>query len=257
MPSAPEFAIAALRWLEYAGLLGFTGVVVIRRLSMMRPAILWARPSMRTALTAALVGGIGVVGAEALRTGHLSLPGVVRVAAEGLALGLCIYGRPWSAPIAFIAEVALAFGGHAAAVVPSGGAIFTDAVHILAAGMWAGGILVLATLRPPGGWREDEGRVMLDRFGRVAVLAFAITALTGVIRATQAVAGLSDLWGTPYGFVLSLKTAGVIVMLAMSAIVWRRGWRYARAEGIVVLLVLAATAVLAAFPMPPTPLLQE
>jgi hypothetical protein len=42
-----------------------------------------------------------------------------------------------------------------------------------------------------------------------------------------------------------------VVMVAMSALLWRRGFRYAQAEGVLVLLVLAATAVLAAFPFPP------
>jgi putative copper export protein len=122
---------------------------------------------------------------------------------------------------------------------------------VLSAGMWAGGILVLSYLRPPTGWRGGEGRVMLERFGRVAFLAFAITALTGVLRATEELRGLSDLWATQYGLVLSAKTAGVLVMVAMSALVWKRGLPASRAEGVVVLLVLAATALLAAFPMPP------
>jgi putative copper export protein len=256
VPSAPEFAIAALRWLEYVGLLGFIGVVVIRRLSGQRPHIHWAHPSMQPALTAALAGGLGVVGAEALRTGHLTIEGVVRVLAEGIALVMCVAGRRAVVVPVLVAEVALAFSGHAALVNPNGGAIFTDAIHVLSAGAWAGGILVLATLRPPGGWAGAEGRAMLERFGRVALLAFVVTALTGAIRATQAVGDLTDLWATPYGVVLSLKIAGVLVMAATSAVVWRRGWRYARAEGVVVLLVLAATAILAAFPMPPTPQVQ-
>jgi hypothetical protein len=40
-------------------------------------------------------------------------------------------------------------------------------------------------------------------------------------------------------------------MVAFSAFAWRRGWRFARVEGVVVLLVLASTALLAAFPIPP------
>jgi len=136
-------------------------------------------------------------------------------------------------------------------VSPAVGAIFTDSLHVLSAGMWAGGILVLSYLQPPSGWRGGEGRAMLERFGRVAFIAFAVTALTGVLRATEELRGLSDLWATQYGVVLSAKSAGVVVMIAMSALVWRRGLPLARAEGAVVLLVLVATAVLAAFPMPP------
>jgi len=154
-------------------------------------------------------------------------------------------------PPAIAAVGALPFAGHAVQVNPAAGAIFTDVIHVLSAGMWAGGILVLATLSPPGGWGGADGGAMLQRFGRVAVLAFAITALTGVIRALDGVHALSGLWTTEYGLVLSVKTAGVLVMVAMSAFLWRRGSPSARYEGWVVLLVLAATAVLAVSPVPP------
>jgi putative copper export protein len=252
MSPPTDLAVAALRWLEYAGLLGFVGVVVMRRLAAMRPPITWARPSMLPALAAAFLGGLALVSIDALRSGHPSVLGIVRVAAEGVALGLCLgRGGSWVVPPGIFAAAALAFAGHAASVNPAAGAIFTDSTHVLSAGAWAGGILVLATLRPPDGWRGDEGGAMLQRFGRVAFLAFAITALTGALRATEELRGVGDLWSTQYGLVLSLKTAGVLVMVGMSALVWRRGFRYARAEGALVLIVLAATAVLAAFPMPP------
>src|SRR5690348_17740826 len=57
-------------------------------------------------------------------------------------------------------------------------------VHVLAAGMWAGGILALAILRPPGGWAAPEARDLIERFGRVAVVAFVVAAMTGLLRAT-------------------------------------------------------------------------
>lgn len=251
LPPIADLAVAGFRWLEYVGLIGFIGVVVVRRLAAMGPLITWARPRMQPALAGAFIGGVGVVTSEALRVGHLSAFGVVRVAAEGLALGLCIGGYRWVVPPGFFAAAALAFAGHAAQVNPAAGAILTDATHVLSAGAWAGAILVLATLRPPGGWGGEEGRAMLERFGRVAFLAFAITALTGILRATEALGSLNNLWATPYGLILTAKTAGVLVMVAMSALVWRRGFRHARAEGVIVLIVVAATALLAAFPVPP------
>jgi putative copper export protein len=250
VPPPADLAIAVLRWLEYAGLLGLIGVVVVRRLAGMEPTLRWARPSMQPALAAAFVGGLLVLVADSSRVGHPNPAIVVRVAAEGVALALCIYGRRWMVPPALLAVLALPFAGHASALQPAGGVIFTDAVHVLSAGMWGGGILVLATLRPPEGWGAGEGRAMLERFGRVAFLAFAITALTGVLRAASVVADVSSLWTTAYGVVLVAKTAGVLAMVAISVFGWRRGWRYARADGLLVLLVLAATALLAAYPLP-------
>jgi putative copper export protein len=118
--------------------------------------------------------------------------------------------------------------------------------------MWAGGIVAMATLKPPRGWRGVEGRALLDRFSRVAPLAFAITALTGVLRATEELANVSDLWTTSYGVVLSAKTIGVIAMVALSWLVWRRGLPVARVEAAVALIVIAASALLAAYPLPPS-----
>lgn len=246
-----DVTLAAWRWLEYAGLIGFVGVVVVRRLASMPPALPWARASMNRWLGAAFIGGLGGLLAQMLHGVDPNVAGVVRVVAEGVALALCVYLRGWVVPPAILAVAAVAFAGHATRVNPAGWAIFTDVVHLLSAGTWAGGIVVLASLRPPGGWGAGDGRAMLERFGRVAFLAFAITALTGVLRATEELRDVTDLWATPYGLVLSAKTAAVLVMMAMSALVWRRGWSHARAEGTVVLLVLAATALLATFPMPP------
>jgi copper transport protein len=257
LPSLADIAIAAFRWVEYAGLLGFVGVVVIRRLAGMQPTLPWARVSMVPALSAALVGGLGVLAAGTLRTGHIDIAVVVRVALEGVAFGLCLYVGRSVVPPAIAAALALPFSGHAALAVPAIGAIFADAVHILGAGMWAGSILVLATLRPPGGWRGEDGRALLRRFAPVAFLAFAITAMTGLLQASAAIGDPTNLFKSPYGLVLAAKTAGVLVMVAISAFAWRRGWRFARVEGVVVLLVLAATALLAAFAIPPEYLVVE
>jgi putative copper export protein len=249
-PSRLDVVLVAFRWLEYVGLIGFFGIVVIRRLAAMPPALGWARPSMRPALIAALIGGIVVVTVEAWRDFVLNPAGVVRVAAEAVALVLGLRSRWWVVPPALVAVVALAFAGHAGEVNPAPGAVLTDAVHMLSAGMWAGGILALATLSPPGGWGGEAGRALLERFGRVAFLAFAITALTGVLRAIDSVHSLNALWETPYGVVLSVKVAGVLLMVLMSALLWRRKPAAAPFEALIVLLVLAATAVLAVSQVP-------
>jgi putative copper export protein len=264
MPSTSELAIGVLRWVEYAGLIYLIGVFVVRRLAANTPRIAWARPPMELALGAALVGGLGVVVAEAFVAGH-SLSGaatflfdsaggwvrIARVAAEGGALALCLLGRRMVAPLALFAAASLAFAGHAATQQQPAGPIFADAMHVLSAGVWAGGIMALATVRPPGGWSGEEGKAMLVRFGGVALIAFAITAVTGVLEASAGIGSLSDLWTTRYGVVLSVKSAGVLVMVVLSVLAWRRGLGLVRFEAVVAVLVLAATAVLAASPIPP------
>ncbi len=262
-PSATAVAVAASRWLEYLGLIATIGLMVVRRLAAIRPRLEWARPPMQVALAAALIGGLGVVGLEAVGVAG-SVPGAIaylagppgwlragRVAAEGLALYFCLRGVPYVAPTAVLAAAAIAFAGHAAGVRPSPGAIFTDALHVLSAGVWAGGIIAMAFLHPPGGWRGDEGRALLARFGRVALVAFAVTALTGVLRATEELTGVADLWTTSYGVILIVKSAGVIAMLVLSALIWRRGLDVPRIEAVAAVVVIAATALLAAYPLTP------
>ena len=251
--SPSDLAIAAVRWLEYVGLLATLGMFVVRRLAALPPRLDWVRPPMHLALAAALAGGLGVVVGEALRTSAApGAAGVLRVAAEGLALVLCLRGVRLVAAPAVLAAAALAFAGHAARVSPAAaGAIFADAVHVLSAGMWAGGIMAMATLRPPGGWGGDSARSLLERFGRVAVLAFGVTALTGALRATEELRGFDDLWTKSYGVVLSIKTVGVLAMVVLSALTWGRRLRLGRAESAFALAVLAATAILATFPLSP------
>ena len=244
MNRSPDLVVAAFHWLEYLGLLGGIGSFVIRRLARMRPRITWADPPMHVAFAAALIGGLGLI---AFQQSWWIVP---RVIAEALALLLCLRGNPFVAPFAVLAAALLPFSGHASGVPgQAAGAEFADALHVLSAGMWAGGILGLASLQPPGGWRSPDARVLLERFGRVALIAFGITALTGVLRATEQLHGVNELWMTKYGVVLMLKSAGVLAMLATS-LAWRRGWPGARTESALAIAVVGATALLAAFPLP-------
>jgi putative copper export protein len=240
-----EVLVGFFRWVEYAGLLGFVGVVVVRQLAGQPPWLHWARPGMERALAVALAGGAVSVALAP------SWAGAVRVLVELAALVFCLRWGPGAVPAGFAAVLLLAPAGHAARVEPALPAILVDELHVLSAGMWAGGVVVLATLRPPDGWGGGEGRDMLTRFGRVAMVAFAITAMTGLLRATEELTGVSDLWTTAYGVVLQAKSAGVLAMLVLATITWRRGVPLARTDAVAALAVMAATGLLAAFPMPP------
>lgn len=264
MPGATDLAIGILRWVEYTGLIYVIGVFVLRRLARNSPRIAWVEPGMQGGLALALAGGLAVVAGEAFAAGHsltaatAFLTGssggwlrVARVALEAGALYACRTGRPLVAPLTLLAAASLAFVGHTAQSGSPAGAMFADVLHVLSAGVWAGGILALAAVRPPGGWRGEEGRALLVRFGRVALVAFAITALTGVLDATAELRDLSDLWTTSYGLVLSAKSAGVLAMVVLSVLAWRRGIALVRFEAGIAILVLGATALLAAYPLPP------
>ena len=240
-----EIVSGAFRGLEYAGLLGFVGVVVVRQLAHQPPHHDWARPGMERALGVAVLGGVATVALSP------SWIGAARVVVELAALIMCMRWGPGAVPAGFAAVLLLAPAGHAAAAQPVVPAILLDELHVASAGIWAGGVLVLATLRPPDGWRSAAGQDLLTRFGRVAMVAFAFTALTGLLRATEELTGFGDLWQTAYGIVLVAKSVGVLAMLAVAVVTWRRGLPLARSDAAVALAVMAATGLLAAFPNPP------
>ena len=193
---------------------------------------------MTAMLATALAGGLVL-----LALSHTWLI-AARVGFEAVALVLCWRGVRFVAPPLVLAALMLPLSGHAAAVQPTAaGAELNDAVHVLSAAMWAGGVIALASLRPPGGWRAAEARVLLERFGRVAVIAFVVTALTGLLSATEHLTAVSDLWTTAYGIWLAVKVFFVAVMLALS-LLWRLG-PAGRLEAVSAGLVVLATAALA------------
>jgi putative copper export protein len=243
-PPPPDVAQFAAHGLEYLGLLAGIGSFVVRRVGRFRPRIEWAQPPMQNFFLVAVAGGGAVLILEPSRLV------AVRVAAEALALVLCVQGRRFTILPTVLAAAVLPLTGHASQVhIESAGAEFADAVHVLSAAMWAGGVVALANLHPPAGWASPEARTLLERFGRVAVIAAGVTALTGVLRATEQLNGISDLWSTTYGIVLALKVAGVLAMAGLS-VIWRRGVAVGRADALVVVGVAFATAALATLPPP-------
>jgi FMN phosphatase YigB (HAD superfamily)/putative copper export protein/methionine-rich copper-binding protein CopC len=266
LPSSGDLSLAALRALEYAGLLLAVGFLLLLQLAALAPRLEWVRTGLPVVLAATALAGLAVVLAEALAAAGAPSPGTMavylgsgpagwtrlgRVAAEVAALAVALrWPRLTALPLG-AALVALAAAGHAAAVrpVPLGDAV--TVLHLASAGLWAGGVLALAAQRPPGGWRAREGRRLLARFSPVALAAFAVTAATGVLQGAEELNGLGDLVTTAYGQVLGLKALAVLAMVPLSVLAWRRLFPAPRLEAALALVVVAASALLAAFPLPP------
>ncbi len=265
-PQPADLAVAVARTLEDAALLAAIGGILLGYLASRKPPLAWARIPLRAMLAVALAAGLAVVVGEGLAAAPSpstsavlvyltsSTPGlarVLRVAAEALAvLGATVWPRAVPVPLVG-AILALAIAGHPAAVQPAWFGISAEAIHLLSAGLWAGGILALATLRPPGGWRGREARCLLLRFARVAPPAFVATVAFGTVRGVQELEGFGDLVSSTYGQVLSLKVLGVLAMVPLSWLAWRRGSARPRLEAGLAVGVVAAAALLAAFPLPP------
>jgi putative copper export protein len=257
-PGPRELALALFRALEYAGLLAAAGTTLVSALARRKPALDWVRSNLRLPLALALVSGIAVVGGEALlASSNLSqapdffrtYPGLARLLRLGFESAALLFAssNAGAALNVGLSMIALSAAGHSAAVRPASWGIATDSVHLGSSGVWAGGIIALALIARHGrDWRK-----LLDRFTPFAVPAFLLTVATGILRGTQELTGLSDLWGSPYGRVLAAKSLGVLVMVPFSILAWRRVIQKPRAEALVAGAVIAAAALLAAFPLPP------
>ena len=265
-PTGRDLLVSVGRLVEDVSLLLLLGLLLLGRLARRRPSLEWVRTPVLPVFAAALVGGLVVVLGEALVAApspsggavftYLStgLPGWARLGRVLLeAVGVLVAWR-WprrAAPFAVGAVVALATAGHAAAIQPRAWGIAVESIHLLSAGLWAGGVMSLALQRPLDGWRGAAGRTLLDRFTSPALASFAVTAGTGVIRGIQEVGGLAALFGSSYGLVLMAKVLIVLAMVQLSVLAWRRIAFFPRAETAAAVLAIGAAALLSAFPLPP------
>ena len=122
------------------------------------------------------------------------------------------------------APVTFSLLSHAAAQ-PAGAvtAIAADALHLYAASVWAGGLIILVgtflpTLRDltATGQQVVLGGV-IPRFSRLALIAWAVMILTGIYAAWLEVGNLAALRQTPYGQSLTVKLALIVPLLALAA----------------------------------------
>jgi putative copper resistance protein D len=95
-----------------------------------------------------------------------------------------------------------------------------QSAHLLAAGLWLGGLLPLGWLLGRARRVRDDGFVALARqalppFSQMGYAAVAAIAVTGAINTVLLVGGFAALFETAYGRLLSLK---ILLYLAMVAI---------------------------------------
>ena len=265
-PRSADLWISVARTIEDLALMLAVGLLLVGRLARRRPVLGWIRAPISATLAAAFVAGTTVVLSEAfvaaqgvsvgpalsyLTTGLPGLTRFARPALELLALALAVRGSRWTAGPVAGTILLLAGSGHAAAVSPREWSVTLEAAHVGAAALWAGGILALALQRPPGGWGGEQARMLLHRFTPVALGAFAVTAAAGVRRGVQEVGSLHELYASSYGDALVVKTLLVVLMVALSLLAWRRRFVRPRLESAVAIGIIAAAALLAAYPLPP------
>jgi copper resistance protein D len=96
-------------------------------------------------------------------------------------------------------------------------------VHLLAAGLWLGGLVPLIWLlgrarSPSGAAWISVARDVVPRFSHMGYVAVALLAATGAINTLLLVGSVEALAGTPYGRLLSLKILLFLVMVVLALI---------------------------------------
>jgi copper resistance protein D len=96
-------------------------------------------------------------------------------------------------------------------------------LHLLAAGLWLGGLVPLTWLlgrarSPSGAGWISVARDVVPRFSQMGYAAVALLAATGAINTLLLVGSVEALTGTPYGRLLGLKILLFLVMVVLALI---------------------------------------
>src|SRR6266508_353466 len=160
-PTGRDLLVSVGRLVEDVSLLLVLGLLLLGRLARRRPSMVWVRMPILPVFAAALVGGTVVVLGEALVAApSLSASAILTYLTTGLpgwarlarvlfeAVGILVAWK-WprrAGPFAVGALVALAAAGHAAAIQPRAWGVLVEAIHLVSAGLWAGGVMALVVL---------------------------------------------------------------------------------------------------------------
>jgi copper transport protein len=236
--SAPSPAAVAGLWLLYWGLAllvaaGATGALVFGwRLPAGAPLVIaagWLCAAVGVLvmiLAEETAAGVPLTELFGAATGRSLLAQAAAVAVCGVA-ALFAARRPAGARLALLGVAAAgamfvhARAGHAE--TQSSVRLLNVAdqwLHMLAAGVWAGGLVWLLL-----GFRNlarAERVSVVRRFSQLAFAAVAVLAVTGVLRAVPEVGSLSALVSTSFGVTLLIKTGIFVVLMAIA---WRNRYR--------------------------------
>ena len=141
----------------------------------------------------------------------------------GAALTILAFAvRGWTstlfvALLALAALVPMATQGHSGEEANHAIAVTALALHIIAAAVWLGGLLLLVVARPL--LRRGDIVAVLGRYSSIALAAFVVVALSGVARAIVGVVSWENL-ASPYGVLLIVKVGALLSIGVLGA--WYR-----------------------------------
>jgi uncharacterized membrane protein len=187
---------------------------------------------------------------------------------------LCVAFALWQLRYAWALGAVVAVALALRNIVTGRWASLVNPLHVTAASLWIGSLLVLVVAGLPAVLRGSvpperrEGLIaeMVSRFSNLALGAAALLGVTGVITAWRHLKFLAALWTTPYGWAFDVKLCLVLIVAAIGGWNWRRMRPRLGAEGaahelqrsatrelLFACLVLVVTAVLVSLPTPELP----
>jgi putative copper export protein/mono/diheme cytochrome c family protein len=108
--------------------------------------------------------------------------------------------------------------GHAGAIGGSLGIglMTSEALHMLAAGAWLGGLLPLYIAI--GTLRDEQAAVACNNFTPIGLSAVLVLAGTALVQTAEFMGGMPGLFGTAYGHIALVKLGAFVVLLALAAL---------------------------------------
>ena len=130
--------------------------------------------------------------------------------------------RSWT-PTLFVAILAIAAvvpmstQGHSGEEANHDAAVMALVLHVIAAAIWLGGLLLMVVIRPV--MDRDRLAIVLSRYSSIALASFVVVAISGTVRAVVGVGAWNNLL-TPYGGILLVKVAALLALGVLGA--WYR-----------------------------------
>lgn len=248
-----DAAVVALRFLQFAAAVVLFGAPLFLLYGLKTPvrdALPWPRPLAVVAGLALFAGaGAGLLAQTAVMAGDPSaaldgallmsvgaetpfgLAALARALAAMAALLLLLFMAPggrlwWALSVLGAAAVAsLAWSGHGAATEGAGRLVHlvADILHLLAAGVWIGALVVFAFLLRAKPFSTAQAQALhgaLAGFSGVGSAVVATLLLTGLVNGWFLVGpqGLGRLTTTGWGVLMLAKLAVFAAMLALAAV---------------------------------------
>jgi copper transport protein len=232
-PPSPLAVVA--RWLFFIGLMSIVGVASTCLVAL-RDVPRFAARALGAAWVVGALGVAGVVESEreaagvglgALFSTSLGTTTAERIAAlvvTGVGIALALIRRRERAragiAVAGLGSAASMWvdvaASHAGAQAPVAVNLVIQWAHIVAGGVWIGGLLVLL-IAVRGQPSEVKSRAV-RRFSTTAGIAIVVVALTGTFRAVIEIGSIGQLFGTAFGILVLVKVALFVVLAVLGAI---------------------------------------